>query len=76
MMLQFYYRKVGGKEIKKKVKRDRRVRAGHGHVERGGNEWGQSGNREARQGREHGQESEEGPDSPFYSGVGYLAIAR
>ena len=53
----------------------REVKGSHGHVEQG--ETGRGGEQEVRhRERARAEEKEEGPSSPFYSGLGYLAFAR
>ena len=69
MVLELYYRKAGRKREGKK----REEEAGHDHVKRRGKR-----EREGRQESKRGKslETEVGPSSPSYSGLGYLAVAR
>jgi hypothetical protein len=69
MILEFYCRKE-----ERERENSKEVEDGHGHVERGE----KGGGREGARGMERKQEKQErleGPSSPFYSGLGYLAVA-
>ena len=67
MVLELYCRKAGGKREGRK----REGEASHDHVERGW-EREREGGLESTKGKS--LKREEGPSSPFYSGLGYLVV--